>query len=48
MPSRKELRETLTAVTHESFASGVPLIKTNYKPLEAEQILIQVQKIFNP
>ena len=33
MPSRKELRETLTTITHESFVSGVPLAKTSYKRL---------------
>ena len=41
MPSRKELRETLTSITHESYASGVPLNKTSYKDAEANQIQLQ-------
>ena len=41
MPSRKELRETLTTITHESFVSGVPLAKTSYKDAEANQIQLQ-------
>ena len=41
MPSRKELRETLTSITHESFISGIPLTKTSYKDAEANQIQLQ-------
>lgn len=41
MPSRKELRETLTRITHESFVSGVPLTKTSYRDAEANQIQLQ-------
>ena len=41
MPTRNELRKTLTSVTHESYASGVPLAKINYKQLEADHILMQ-------
>lgn len=38
MPSRKELRATITTSTHESFMSGVPLAKTNYTDAEANRI----------
>ena len=41
MPSRKELRETLTSITHESFVSDIPLTKTSYKDAEANQIQLQ-------
>ena len=41
MPSRKELREILTTITHESFSSSVPLDKTSYKDAEANQIQLQ-------
>ena len=41
MPSRKELREILTTITHESFSSSVPLDKTAYKDAEANQIQLQ-------
>ena len=41
MPSRKELRETLMSITHESFISGIPLTKSSYKDAEANQIQLQ-------
>ena len=41
MPSRKELRAVLTAITTESFASAVALNKTNYSEAEANQIQMQ-------
>lgn len=41
MPSRKELRAVLTAITTESFASAIPLNKTNYSEAEANQIQMQ-------
>ena len=41
MPSRKELRATITTSTHESFMSGVPLAKTNYTDAEANRIHLQ-------
>ena len=41
MPSRKELRATITTSTHESFMSGIPLAKTNYTDAEANQIQLQ-------
>ena len=41
MPSRKELRETLTSITHESLVSGIPLTKSSYKDAEANQIQLQ-------
>ena len=41
MPSRKELRATITTSTHESFMSGVPLAKTSYTDAEANRIHLQ-------
>lgn len=41
MPSRKELREELTILTHESFVSGIPLAKTNYSDADANRIYLQ-------
>ena len=41
MPSRKELRATITTSTHESFMSGIPLAKTNYTDAEANRIHLQ-------
>lgn len=41
MPSRKELRVTLTHITDESFISCVPLTKINYTEAEANQIQLQ-------
>lgn len=41
MPSRKELREELSNITHESFSSSIPLAKTSYKESEAIRIKLQ-------
>lgn len=41
MPSRKELRADLTALTSEAFASHIPLHKTSYGLPESIQIKLQ-------
>ena len=47
MPSRKELRATITTSTHESFMSGVPLAKTNYTDAEANRMHLQARISFH-
>lgn len=38
MTTRSALRESIAALTHESFSSEIPLAKTSYKESEANRI----------